>query len=179
MNDIIKIAITGPESTGKTKLSRDLASHYHSIFVPEYSREYLTKTGGRYRYEDLVKIARGQVSKEGQMIKKAKKLLFCDSDLILHKIWSEVRFGKVHHYIIEKILEKRYDLYLLCKPDIAWEEDPLRQNKDDRDALFQLFIDEYENYQLPYFVISGQGDNRLQNALKIIDNFILENKHGR
>jgi nicotinamide riboside kinase len=141
---LIKVAVTGPESTGKTTLSLELAGYYNAAFVPEFAREYLEKLDRPYTYEDVEKIAIRQVSLEDEMILSTEKLLVCDSELIVIKIWMEFKYKKVPSWIIQEISRRHYDIILLCNTDIPWEPDPLREHPELRRYFFILFIKSIE-----------------------------------
>ncbi len=172
MKPLKRIAITGPESTGKTWLAQHLASHYQTVYVPEYAVEYLKKNGPDYNQEDIVNIAKGQLKQENELVEKSKRLLFCDTDLMVTKIWSKVVFGSVPRWIEQKVKEHQYDLYLLCYPDIEWEYAPFRQNPDDRDYLFGLYEEEMQKQHFNYRIIKGHGNQRLKNAINFVDELI-------
>jgi NadR type nicotinamide-nucleotide adenylyltransferase len=167
-NIITKIAVTGPESTGKSWLAEKLSRHFNTVWVPEYARLYLTEKNGVYRYEDILEIAKGQKREEQLLLNKANRYLFTDTEPIVTKIWSEVVFGKCDPWIIQEIQTNPYDLYLLCYPDLPWEPDPLRENPDDRERLFDYYVEELEKYNLPFEVIKGQGEQRFMKALSAI-----------
>jgi len=166
---IIRIAITGPESTGKSMLTAQLAKRYKAAMVAEYAREYLEKLGRPYEYHDILKIAKGQFSIEKAILKSTEKFLFTDTEAIVTKIWCDVKYGKCHPWILEQVQNHPYDLYLLCNIDLPWEDDPLREHPDKRKVLFNLYMKELVQRNLPFSIISGSGDNRLQEAIKVID----------
>ena len=166
---IIRIAITGPESTGKSVLSGQLARYYGTEWVPEYSRKYLHELGRDYDYDDILNIAKGQLRREKVLLPGADRFLFCDSEAIVTKIWCEVKYGKCHDWILKQIKLNPYDLYLLCDIDLPWEDDPLREHPDKRPYLFSLYQSELKERKLPFHIISGLGDSRLREAIKIID----------
>ena len=175
MSRIFRIAITGPESTGKSKLSEALAKHFGTLWVPEYSREYLEVLKRPYNYIDILAIARGQYEKEQEMIGKAKRMIFCDTEFIVSRIWCDEKYGKCHPWILEMIEREPYDLYLLCNTDLPWEPDPLRENPDDRDRLLTRYKQELEVRGLSYTLISGKGQARVEMAIDaIIHNFDLK-----
>lgn len=163
-----RVSITGPESSGKTWLTKKLADHYNTHFVEEYAREYLEIHGADYVIEDVVNIARGQLEREDETAKMCKDLLFCDTDLLVTKIWCEVVYGKCPEWIEHQFNNHVYDLYLLCFPDIPWEPDPLRENPDDRDMLFELYQSVLIEKGLPFKVVKGLGDVRLKNAITFV-----------
>jgi len=111
---IKKIAITGPESTGKSELAKKLAKHYNTVWVPEFSREYIDNINRPYDYDDIIEIAKGQLNREKEAEKKANKFLFCDTELIVAKIWSEFKYSIINFneaeflislHFIEQVLE--------------------------------------------------------------------------
>jgi NadR type nicotinamide-nucleotide adenylyltransferase len=167
-----RVAVTGPESTGKSKLAAWLANAYQTLWVPEYAREYLEKYGPDYTLADVEKIARGQLERENRMAEKATRVLFCDTDLLVTKIWCEEVFGACSAWIDEQFRKHRYDLYLLCSPDIAWEPDPLRENPDDRDRLFALYRQTLEENKLSYRIVTGTGEARFENARTFVEEML-------
>ncbi|MCX6306470.1 MAG: ATP-binding protein [Bacteroidetes bacterium] len=168
---IRKIAITGPESTGKSMLAEQLAGHYDTTWVPEYAREYLELLGAPYQEKDILLIARGQLSAEASKLGHASNFLFCDTELLVTKIWSDVKYGRCDPWITEMIDAHPYDLFLLCDIDLPWQFDPLREHPDQRQFLFDLYFNELKNRKLPFAVVHGTGPGRLKNAVEIIENF--------
>jgi NadR type nicotinamide-nucleotide adenylyltransferase len=170
MPKVLKIAITGPESTGKSQLAEELAAHYKTVYVKEYAREYIDRLDQPYTQNDILEIAKGQIQSEDQMIKQANRLLFCDTELIVTKIWSEVKYGNCNPWILNTIQENKYTLFLLCNIDLPWEEDPQREHPHMRDHLFNLYFNELTNREYPFKVVSGFGKERLLNAIGFIEN---------
>jgi len=166
-----KIAITGPESTGKTVLAKQLARHYKTEWVPEYSREFLGHTNGKYSENDLATILKGQVDAESRMISKANKFLFCDTDPLVIWIWSKVKYGSVNRKIENALNDHKYDLYLLTYPDLPWEKDELRESEGRLFELFDLYHNKLKTMKLPFEIISGSGTNRLQCAVNALKRF--------
>lgn len=171
---IKRISITGPESTGKSKLAVDLAKHYQTVYVPEYSREYLKDIGTNYSLDDVLNIAKGQLFTEAQFMQLANQVLFCDTDPLVSKIWCNEVFSQCPEWIESKVIEHRYDMYLLCYPDIEWEPDVLRENPDNRKYLFDLYIKELEYFKFNYRVVNGKGSERLKNAIKFVNGLLAE-----
>lgn len=169
---IYKISITGPESTGKSELAEHLAKEFETLWVPEYSREYLAGINRPYNEGDILEIAKGQVKKEDEMMHKANKFLLCDTDILVNYIWSLDKYGHCDPWIGEQLEKRKYDLYLLCNTDLPWEEDPLRENPHDRDELFALYELKLKMLDFPYRVISGTGDERYTNAIKAIKEYV-------
>ena len=166
-----KIVIIGPESTGKSTLCKQLAAHYNTIWVKEYAREYLLKNGTDYSFENLLDIAKGQVEREqlavgnGQLANKSA--IFIDTDMHVMKVWCEFVFQKCHHWILNRIVERKYDLYLLCNIDLPWVKDELREYPDllSRQKLYHHYKDIMLNQHVPWVDISGTYEERLEKAI--------------
>ncbi|MFT3826206.1 MAG: ATP-binding protein [Chitinophagaceae bacterium] len=170
-----KIVVIGPESTGKSTLCQQLATHFNTTWVPEYARAYLTEYGTTYTYDDLLKIAHGQVEQEDKIAQEATStsspLLFIDTDLYVMKVWSEFVFGKCHQWILDNIATRKYDLYLLCNIDLPWVADELREypTEEPRIQLYNIYKDLMINQAVPWIEISGHYDERLQKAINAVD----------
>lgn len=171
---VVKVAITGPESTGKSILSESLAAHYKAPWAREFAREYLEKTGGAYTTEDLVHICAGQISMEEQAISNAADICFFDTDMLVLKVWAQFRFGTVPMRIEQANSMRQYDLSLLCKPDLDWSPDPYRESPDadERMLLYNMYKCHLEDSARPFVEIEGQGENRLLLAIAAVDDFI-------
>jgi NadR type nicotinamide-nucleotide adenylyltransferase len=167
-----RISITGPECTGKSWLAKKLAARYNTNWVSEYAVEYLSRKGATYHIDDIEKIARGQLDAEQKVAEESAGLLFCDTDLLVNKIWSQVVFGEVSAWIEKTLSQHQYDLYLLCYPDIPWRAGPFRENPSDRLWLFGLYEQELRERKFPFGIIQGEGDQRLQNAVKFVDKLL-------
>ena len=162
---MLKIIVTGPESSGKTTLCKTLSEHFKISFTEEYAREYLNNLDREYKEEDLLEIAKGQLQSETN-----SQLL--DTDLITIKIWSGYKYEKCDKWILNQIekqkSENRY--YLLCRPDIPWEADPLRESPLNRDELFKIYKREIEELGHDYLIIEGK--NRFKNSISKIASLI-------
>ncbi len=164
-----RIVLTGPESTGKTTLARALARHYGTSWTPEYARHYLNELDRPYRESDLPAIARGQLDWEEEYGKTANGLLFCDTALVVLKVWSMVKYGRTDPWILEQLRVRPYHFYLLCAPDLPWEADPLREHRDGREALFARYLRELEDLGASYAVVRGRGEERFRAALAALE----------
>ena len=167
---IFRIAITGPESTGKSTLAKKLAAYYNTVWVPEFARIYIDKLNRPYEEHDLTAIAKGQISLEMELISKANNYLFCDTELTVIKIWSEYKYGTVDPYILSEYDKSSYDLYLLLGIELPWEYDPQREHPEKRKFFFDWFEQELKYRGANYQVISGEGEFRFTNACQAIDN---------
>lgn len=166
--NIKRIAVIGPESTGKTTLSEQLASHFNTVWVPEYAREYIEKLNRKYTLEDIITISETQHRQIEERIKKANKFIFVDTEDIINKIWCDTVFRTCPEVIEHRITGFAFDLYLLLMADLPWIEDPVRENPDKREYLYELYKDELINRNLPFEEISGINEARFQNAKEII-----------
>ncbi|ULQ55608.1 AAA family ATPase [Flavihumibacter rivuli] len=177
-----KVVIIGPESTGKSTLCSQLATHFNSQWCPEYARQYLLENGKEYSFEDLLGIAKGQLELEDTYSRdlKAHRLekptpLFIDTDMYVMKVWCEFVFGKCHPFILEQIVERKYDLYLLCNTDLPWVEDELREYPDleSRQRLFHMYKDILVNQSTPWVEIGGRSEERLATAIAAVQEYVL------
>lgn len=164
-----KIAITGPESSGKTTLAEAMATHFACPWVPEYAREYLTRKQGLYTQSDLLEILKGQLHHENKLAIAHPPLLFCDTDPLVIWVWSKVKFLSVDNAIEMALKSHHYDLHLLVYPDIEWEEDPLRENRNDRMDLFTIYLDQLKRHNKSYVIIKGDQKQRNKSAIQAID----------
>ena len=170
-----KIVIIGPECTGKSTLCEQMAAHYNTGWVKEYAREYLLKNGTDYSYENLLDIAKGQVAAEDLATRLQpaanRQLLFIDTDMYVMKVWCEFVFERCHHWILNRIVERKYDLYLLCNTDLPWVKDELREYPDlaTREKLYTHYKDIMVNQHVPWVDISGDYEQRLQKAIEAVD----------
>ncbi len=185
-----KIVVIGPESTGKSTLCEKLAAHYNTIWVKEYAREYLLKNGTDYTVENLLDVAQGQLRLEEEGIQQLEhKLktentnspftihhspLFIDTDQYVMKTWCEFVFGKCHNWILNQIVERKYDLYLLANVDAPWVKDELREYPDfiTREKLYHHYKDIMVNQKVPWVDISGDYEERLQKAIGAVEKIL-------
>ena len=169
-----RIVIYGPESTGKTTLANDLANHYETKCVPEYAREYLQKKWdlhkGKCDLDDLTNIAFGQVEMENKMVSKSNNFIFCDTNILVTKVWSETHFSGYSSPEINDILESvTYDYYFLTNIDVPWVKDDLRDRPDERQEMFSYFKKQLDINEIKYSVLSGDREERLKKAILILD----------
>ncbi|MGI8950056.1 MAG: AAA family ATPase [Chitinophagaceae bacterium] len=220
MQELKKIVIIGPESTGKSTLSAQLAEYFNTIWCPEYAREYLTKHGKEYSYDNLLTIAKGQLALEDECVMKMENgewgmennqktknkenstdfssfnyhpqsftvlqsplttrsqssvlnspLIFIDTNMYVMKVWCEYVFGKCHQFILDEIVNREYDLYLLCNIDLPWIADELREYpaEEPRKELYNIYKDILINQNTPWVEISGNYEERLQKAIESVN----------
>jgi NadR type nicotinamide-nucleotide adenylyltransferase len=172
--NLIKIAVVGPESTGKSTMSAYLAEHYHTVWVPEYAREYCEKLTEPCTWQDEINMFYGQLALEEEYLPKAEKLLICDTTFITVKIWSDYTFGLSPQEVLDELPKHPYDLYLLLSIDLPWEEDPLRDFPHMREHFMEVWYRELQALQANYALIKGEGQERYDNAVKAIDTFLAQ-----
>jgi NadR type nicotinamide-nucleotide adenylyltransferase len=163
-----KIVVIGPESTGKSTLSEQLSVKFNTIWVPEFARQYLLSLGRPYDYDDLLIIAKGQLEQEDKLVASLKTpVIFIDTDMYVMKVWCEFVFGKCHRFILDEIVKRTYDAYLLCNTDLPWVADELREYPDpeSRNRLYRMYKDLMVNQSTPWFDISGDYEERLEKAI--------------
>ena len=163
---MLKIAITGPESSGKTTLCSSLSEHYTISFIPEFARTYLEETEGKYKQLDLDTIAQGQLNK---LVSCDETIVICDTDFSVLEIWSEYKYKNTSELIKNLVSKELFDLHILCSPDIPWEEDPLRENQNTREELFELYKESLNRNNKNFIVVNGSAKNRLEKSLQAID----------
>jgi len=166
-----KIAVVGPESTGKSVLAEQLAVHYGSPWVPEYARTYVEQLSRPYHFDDICHIARKQIEQETVFeTDNPAPYVFFDTDLIITKVWLAYRYQQIPAFIEDRLKTGFFDLYLLCEPDLPWEPDSVREHGHDRDFFFEWYKTEIENLNKPYVCINGTGNTRIRNAINSINN---------
>lgn len=179
---IIKIALFGPESTGKTTLARQLAEYYKTEWVPEFARDYLqekwNKTQDICNIDDMLPIAYGQTKSENEHLLLANKYLFCDTNLMVTKVFSEVYYDYCDPLLNQAALEHEYDLFFLTDIDVPWEKDDLRDKAEGRESVFAVFKQSLINNNKPFITLSGDKDLRLNKAISIIDDLTEAKKMG-
>ncbi len=164
-----KVVITGPESTGKTTLAEQLARSFKTVWIPEYARGYVNNLGREYRYQDLVHIGQRQIKELTDQYENADRYIFFDTGLIITRVWFLELYQTCPDFINNAIREIQIDLYLLCRTDIEWVNDPVREHSGlDRERLFERYQEELIQYGASFRVIEGTGVHRLHNAIHVL-----------
>ena len=179
---IIKIALFGPESTGKTTLARQLADYYKTEWVPEFARDYLQEKWDSSQQictvDDMLPIAYGQTKLENERTLIANKYLFCDTNLMVTKVFSEVYYNYCDPLLDEAACEHEYDLFFLTDIDVPWERDDLRDKAEGRESVFAVFKQSLIDNNKPFITLSGDKDLRLKKAVSIIEDLSLARELG-
>lgn len=164
----VRIAIIGPESSGKSTLAASVALAAGGSLVLEAARSYLSDLHRSYVRQDLFSIACEQAAAEEEAALSGNALVVCDTDILTICIWSHEKFGGVDDGLLAMMRRTRYDRTFLCMPDIPWEEDPLRENPYDRDRLYEVYRAWLYRERRPYEVVQGGREDRLQHVLRSI-----------
>lgn len=167
---MIKIAVTGPESCGKTTLCQQLSCDTNSVWIPEFARTYLEQKGGRYEKAHLDEIALGQIATWESLSKG--ELVFFDTEMTVIKVWSDFMFGESSPVIMKQYEAQSFDHYFLCAPDIPWESDPLREHPHHREELFERYKRELIKMKRPFSIICGNQQERLSICKQILHSII-------
>lgn len=170
--DVRKVVVIGPECTGKSALSEFLANHFKTEWVPEYARGYLDNLVRPYSQHDLTTIAHGQLRLEDKSMLHSNKVMICDTNLYVLKVWSEFKYGNCDPEILDLIRKRKYDLYLLTYIDIPWEADPLREHPHKRQQLHDIYLSEMKNQSVPFVEIKGDRSTRQQTAITAVNNLL-------
>lgn len=162
------IFITGPEASGKTLLAEAISKKLNCPWVPEYARAYLTELQRPYQKEDIIEIGRLQWEiQQDVLLTNSSPFVICDTGFLVLKIWMEFRYNEIDPWIEEQFLRVPADLYLLCKPDIPWAPDPLREHPYQREELYELYLKALQDYEKPYVIIEGEDyEQRLEQAIQ-------------
>lgn len=159
---------TGPESSAKSSLSKLFSKEFNLPLVQEFAREYLENLGRDYTLEDVLIMSKGQKEKEESYLNQSSVL---DTDLTVFSVWLEVKYGYKEKWIESHLKDNHNKVYLLCYPDLEWEEDPLREtnSKEERESLFNRYERLLIDKKAKYFIIKGQGQERIENARRVFE----------
>jgi NadR type nicotinamide-nucleotide adenylyltransferase len=166
---LVKLALVGPECSGKTTLAQALSEQWNEPYVAEFSREYLDNLGRNYNQDDILDIAKGQLEREYAVAEECNHFLICDTNMLVSKVWAEVRFGRAQNWIERQFLEKPYQLYILCgHKGIEWEYDDMRENPDDREELYDHYRKALVRAGKRFLEVEGTTDERLVRIKKAL-----------
>jgi NadR type nicotinamide-nucleotide adenylyltransferase len=172
---LIRVVVTGSESTTKTTLAEQLSRHYRAELVPEFVREYAEARHGVVQFSDHGPIARGQMALEDAAIARGNPLVVQDTDLLSTVVYCEHYFGKCPAWIAEAARQRAPDLYLLCEIDVPWVADGMRDRGHMREEMQLLFREAVKQSGAPVAVIMGDRRERFARATDAIDALLLAN----
>jgi nicotinamide riboside kinase len=179
---VTKIALFGPESTGKTTLANQLAEHFNTVCVPEFARDYLqdkwNETSQICDVDDMLPIAYGQTQLENELLSVANKFLFCDTNLMVTKVFSEIYYNYCNPLLDKAAKKHEYDLFFLTDIDVSWEKDDLRDKPQGRESVFTVFKQTLIDNNKPFITLSGDKELRLKNAIQIVTDLDSAKKIG-
>ena len=173
-SDCLRIVLYGPESSGKTTLAKALAKQFQTTWVPEFARNYLQEKWDQKKevcsLEDLIIIAKGQINQENNLIEDANKFLFCDTNVLITKAWSETHFNGYCAPEIQYWVDTfKYDHYFLTDIDVPWQADDLRDRPNSREQMFDYFENLLINKKASYTLLKGNLNLRLKRAKKTLE----------
>jgi nicotinamide riboside kinase len=167
----VKICITGPESSGKSTLAKVLSQQFSVPLVDEKARQYLLSLGRKHKLADLTEIASLQFKAEVEA-KKKSKCIICDTDLLTIKIWAEDKYKASVGLVEENLKEQLADFYVVCYPDLTWQQDPLREDEHRRLEIFNKYVEVLNELNANYAIIKGIGAGRRERAIAQVDAFL-------
>jgi HTH-type transcriptional regulator, transcriptional repressor of NAD biosynthesis genes len=164
-----RVCVVGAESTGTTTLSRSLAKHFQTVWVPEFGRFYteskLQLAENNWISEDFEYIARAQNQLEDNLALQANKILICDTDTFATNIWHERYMGFVSERVIELSKNRTYDLYVLTGDEIPFVQNGIRDGEYIRHDMHQTFARELKRLQKTFILATGSREERLSKAI--------------
>ncbi|MFU8817666.1 MAG: AAA family ATPase [Pseudomonadales bacterium] len=159
----IVLCVTGAECTGKTTLAASLAEAFHAPLVSEVARVYLEGRSG-YTSNDVIGIAKAQLEAEQRALADGARVVIADTDLTVIQVWWEEKYGELDPWLVEALQNRTPRRYLITRPDIPWEADPLRESPHDRERLHQRYLEILDAAPFPYFEVTGNGRERFTRA---------------
>lgn len=171
---MIKVVVTGAECSGKTTLAKDLAGHFQAPLIPEFARTYLSDLDRPYTQADLKHIAIGQLESERDYA--SEELIICDTNLLVIKVWSQVKYHSVHPWLTVLYQDATPNLYILPDWDIPYEPDPLREHPNDRKMLYDTYVKELSLQEAPWITVTGSTEERLEKSVIRISELMVDKK---
>jgi len=174
---IKKIAVVGPESTGKSTIATQLAKYYQVPWVPEYARYYCEALTADCTLQDEINMFHGQLALEQSVLAMTETdFIICDTTFITVKIWSDAFFWQTPQIVLDALQKYPYDFYVLLDIDLPWQDDPLRDFPTQREHFMKVWHKELKALGANYKVVSGLGEDRFTNAVEVIDEFLINNE---
>jgi HTH-type transcriptional regulator, transcriptional repressor of NAD biosynthesis genes len=182
--NVIRVCVVGAESTGTTTLARDLAEHYHTVWVPEYGRLYTERLRDQglniftyeWKTEEFVHIAEQQHRDEDAAALKANGVLFCDTDALATCIWHQRYLGTWSKEVEEIANRRRYAIYFLTDCDIPFEFDGVRDGQHIRPWMTKRFSEELTKRGCSWVLVKGTREERSNSAIEQVNKLLAEQK---
>ena len=166
---VLRVTVTGSESTGKTRLAERLARHYRTAWAREFAREYLSHKGAPLDASDVEPIARGQMRAEDDVLHRSREMAILDTDLVSTVVYAEHYYGSCPPWVERAARERLSDLYLLCDIDVTWIADAQRDRPRAREEMHRAFADRLERYGARYALVQGAWEEREARAVDAVD----------
>jgi len=170
--DVRRVVLTGGESTGKTTLARALAARWKTAWAAEAAREVALSRRGALGPEDVPVIARGHVRLADEASRAASEagraLVFLDQDLLSTVVYARHYYGSCPPWIERLSAERQGDLYLLCRPDLPWTADGVRDRPAAREEIHALFVAALAAAGARTIGVSGVGAAREARAAEAV-----------
>ncbi len=167
-----RVLILGAESTGKTRLACDLASHFQTTWSPEYLREYFDRRKGKLTARDQLPIVLGHLRREKEKARSAHRVFFIDTDSLLSSIYFEHYFGQSDPRVRELANQEQYDLVLLTHPDVPWVADPQRDLPQGREGIHRQIETELRRRGIRWVDVRGDWEKRWATAVAAVEKLL-------
>ncbi len=163
----MKIILTGAESSGKSTLGKALAQYFQGKYIEEYARKYVENLARNYTYKDVLHIANVQKTELQKHYTEDK--IFFDTGLIITKVWFQECFFQVPNFLKDTNYIRQDYLYLLCKPNLPWVKDGVRENAGKkRTYLYKKYLKALQDSKCNFKIIDKKGEARLKQAIAYI-----------
>lgn len=167
---LLRVAILGAESSGKSTLAAALAERLDTVWVPEYLREFVETQGRVPVAGDQFLIAGTQVAREREAAGRARRVLVCDTTPLMTLVYSRHYFDGEDALLAALAATTQYDLTLVTAPDTPWVADGLqRESEAVRQQVYRLLLDELAARQIPHLVLHGTLEARMAQAMPLVE----------
>jgi HTH-type transcriptional regulator, transcriptional repressor of NAD biosynthesis genes len=178
MRDVRRVAVFGTESTGKTWLAERLATHFGEPWSREFAREFWDAHDGRITASDLDAIGRGQITNEETAAAKARRVVFCDTELITCTLWNDLLFPGACPGWVRDEADRRargFALYLLCDADVPFVPDPQRcfPEPEARERARNAWRAALVSRGLPFVEIGGDWSERERTGIIAVERVLM------